>query len=310
MTISESAVPTRQNSNVGRSLILAAAMVLALGGCFGETVIDTRSGDALRESIARISQDLAPKERKRFQAAVKVLVDAHKGDGRSTDEIAEILGPQIGGKTAADTIAAADAHVAAEKARLAEQERERQLKELAAKISEYSIEISRLELIIVEQAETANSVRSRLDLSDARYFWRESNAESYPVIDIEIANNHDRPIRTVVINARLMEADNNNPLVEGKLRYEFPSNLKPGSRTRMRLEPDIFGDWGNVALKDRDDLTLSVELENLTYPDGVELVRTFIVRGEDPEFKVKSLRRRKAEAQAELEALQGQNGNS
>lgn len=310
MTTSQSAVPAWQISKVGRSLVLTAAMVFALGGCFGETVIDAHSGDALKESVARISEDMAPKDRRRFQAAIKTLTDAYGGDGRSMDEIAEILGPQIGGKTAADAIAAADALVAAEKARLAEQKRERQLEELAAKISEYSTEISRLELIIVEQAERANSVRAKLELSGGRYFWRETNAESYPIIDIEIANNHDRPIRTVVINARLMKPDDNKPLVEGKLRYEFPSNLNPGARTRMRLEPDIFGDWGNVALRDREDLTLSVELENLTYPDGMELVRTFIVRGDDPEFKLKSLRRRKAEAQAELEALQGQNGNS
>jgi hypothetical protein len=207
-------------------------------------------------------------------------------------------------------IATADALIAAEEKRVAALERKRRLKELQAEITEYTAEISRLETLIVEQAEKAKVVRARFDLSGARYFWRESNAETYPLIDVEIANNHDQPIRTVIINARLSEPHGAKPIVEGKLRYEFRSNLKPGARATMRFEPDIFGDWGNEALKDRDNLVLSAEVENLTYPDGAELVRTFIVRAEDPQFKVKSLRRREAEARAALAGMQATDSGS
>ncbi len=309
MAMRQPELPATGKSGTRRSIILAAAMVLSLGGCFGETVIDTRSGSAFKDSVDLISEELSPAERKKFHAAIKTLTEGHLSDGRSLDEVAEILGPKIGGKTATDAIAAADAQIAEEERRAAELKRQQELKSLEAKISEYTAEISRLETVIVEQAERAKIVRVKFDLFGARYFWRESNAENYPLIDIEIANLHDQPIRTVVIKARLSEPGGKS-LVEGKLRYEFRSNLKPGTRTKMRFEPDIFGPWGNAALKDREDLTLSVEVENLTYPNGAELVRTFVVRGDDPVFRIETLKRRKTEAQAELEALQSQSGQS
>ena len=80
--------------------------------------------------------------------------------------------------------------------------------------------------------------------------------------------------------------------------------------SEMRFEPDIFGPWGNAALQDREDLVLSAEVENLTYPNGAELIRTFVVQGDDPTFRIKTLKRRKTEAQAELEALQSKGGQS
>ena len=309
MTTSQPAVPTLGKSGTRRSTILAAAMVMALGGCFGETVIDTRSGSAFKDSVDLLSEDLSPSERKKFHAAIKTLTERHLSDGRSLDEVAEILGPKIGGKTVADAIAAADAQIAEEQRQAAEAKRQREMKALEAKITDFSAEISQLETVIVEQAERAKIVRAKFDLHNARYFWRESNAETYPLIDVEIANLHDQPIRTVIINARLSEPGG-KLLVEGKLRYEFRSRLKPGTRTKMRFEPDIFGPWANTNLKDREDLVLSAEVENLTYPNGAELIRTFVVRGDDPVFRIETLKRRKTEAQAELEDLQAQSGQS
>jgi len=288
-------------------LALTSVLTLSLGGCFGETVIDTRSAAALNETVAEISEDLSPAERKRFKAAIKTLVDANRsgegGEARNLDQIAAALGPHIGGKTAMQAIAAADAWTAAEEKRLAELERRHRLKELEGNISEYTAEIARLETVIVEQAAQAEIVRGKIGLSGERYFWKETLAEDYPLIDVEVTNNHDRPIRTVVIRARLRGKDGPDPLVDGQLRYEFRSSLKPGKSVRMRFEPDVFGDWAKTDLKDREDLELNAEIVNLSYPDGTELIRTFVFRGDDPIVKVDGLKRRLEKAQAERSEL-------
>lgn len=284
------------------AIVPVVALVIALGGCSGETRIDTTSAYALNTSVAEIGAELPPADRARFNAAVATLVKAHRGDTQGLDALATVLGPEIGGKTAAEVIAIADAWSAAEAKRIAEEQRQQRLAELETNIRDYTSEIARLEIVIRQEAAMVASALPQFAFSDERYFWRETQAESYPIIDVRMTNNHDKAIETVVIRARL-HAGGGDALVDGKLRFEFPRTLKPGQSQKMRFEPDVFGIWAKADLKDRTDLKFTVEIANVSYPDGSELIRTYVFRGDDPLVKIEGLKRRLAKATTEHAAL-------
>ncbi len=279
------------------------ALALALSGCSGEPRIDTTSAYALNKSVAEVSTELAPADAERFQAAIATLVDASKNESQGLEALAAALGPKIGGKTAGEVIAIADAWSAAEAKRIAEEQRQAKLAELETNISEYTLEIARLEKVIKAEAAVVAKGLPEFSFSEQRYFWRESLAESYPIIDVRITNNHDRAIETVIIRGQLHAAAGGDALVDGKLRFEFPRGLKPGKSQKMRFEPDVFGIWAKADLKDRTDLTFSVEIANAGYPDGSELIRTYVFRGDDPVVRLEGLRRRLTKAKTDHAAL-------
>lgn len=286
-----------------KRMIPALVLSAALAGCFGETTIDTSSADALNETVREIATDLPPQERVRFQAAIKTLIEANRQDGMTLDQVAAALAPSIGGKTAAEVIAAADAWIAAEERRLAELERQKRLAELDADIRQYTAEIAKLEKTIASQTVRAEQGLSEFSLANARYFWSGPSAQQYPVIEVDLRNNHGRDIETVTVRGTLRKTGAAGPVVDGQLRYEFPAHLRTGKTGTMHFEPDVYGDWANEVLKDRDDLELDMEMVNLTYPGGEELIRTYVYRGEDPLIQLDTANRRLKDAKAELKQL-------
>lgn len=286
-----------------KRIIPALVLTAALGGCFGETTIDASSAEALNESVSDMVGDLQPPERARFEAAVQTLIAANRKEGMNLDQIAAALAPQIGGKTAAEVIAAADAWTAAEEKRIAEMEREKRRSELNADIRKYSAEITKLEKVIADQKVKAERGLSEFSLSNARYYWRGPSGQEYPVIEVDLSNRHARDVETVTVRGFLHKTGESKPLVEGQLRYEFPANLRAGDTRTMHFEPDVYGDWAKESLKDRDDLEISVEMVNLTYPGGEELIKTYVYRGEDPIIRLETASRRLNDAKAELDQL-------
>ena len=286
-----------------KRIIPALVLSAALAGCFGETTIDTSSAGALNETVSEIAKDLPPQEQARFRAAVKTLIEANRQEGMSLDQVAAALGPSIGGKTAAEVIAAADAWTAAEEKRLAELERQKRLTELDADVRKYTAEITKLKKTIASQKAKADQGLSGFSLTNARYFWRGPSAQQYPVIEVDLSNNHGRDIETVTVRGTLRKAGEAGPVVDGQLRYEFPAHLRTGKTGKMHFEPDVYGDWANEVLKDRDDLELDMEMVNFTYPGGEELIRTYVYRGEDPLIQLDTATRRLKDAEAELKQL-------
>jgi DNA-binding transcriptional MerR regulator len=286
-----------------RKTLPALALAIVLSGCFGDTVIDTSSVEDLNESVRDMGEELQLNERLRFEAAVQTMIEATRKEGMSLEEVATALETQIGGKTAVEVIAIAEAWTAAEEKRIAEEQRQQKSAELSGKIEEYTAEIARLEKLIVEQKAHSEKVLGEFTLSNQRYFWRGPSQQEYPVIDVELTNNHSQPIEMVVIEGVLRKAGEDKPLVEGQLRYEFPARLQPGKTKKMRFEPDLYGDWAKRELMDREDLELSVDLLNVTYPGGKELIRTYVYRGDDPVIQVESLKRRLGDAMVELKSL-------
>ena len=286
-----------------KRMIPAFVLSAALAGCFGETTIDTSSAEALNESVSEIATDLPPQERTRFQAAVQTLIKANRKDGMSLDQVAAALAPSIGGKTAAEVIAAADAWVVAEEKRLAEQERQKRLSELDADIRQYTAEITKLEKVIASEKASAEKGLSEFSLANARYYWRGPSSQQYPVIEVDLSNLHGRDVETVTVRGTLRKTGQPGPVVDGQLRYEFPAHLRAGKTGTMHFEPDVYGDWAEESLRERDDLRLDMELVNVSYPDGDELIKTYVYRGEDPVIQLEAATRRLSNAKAELEKL-------
>ncbi|HMB47372.1 MAG TPA: DUF6694 family lipoprotein [Afifellaceae bacterium] len=286
-----------------KKIVSALALSIALSGCSGEVTIDTSSVEALNSSVREITEELPPADRQRFQAAIETLIDAKRGDGRSLEVVAKELTPEINGKTAPEVIAAADAWVVAEEARLAKLERERTLSDLDGKINEYTAEIARLEKVIIEQNARVKKVLAEFSVSKPRFFWRGSGENMYPIIEFDVTNSHSEPIETVVVSAALMEEGRAEPLNEGQLRYEFPRRLQPDKTASVRFEPDVYGDWAKKELRGREDLKLSAEVANMTFVGGEELIRTYVFRGDDPVLQVENLKRRLVEAKTQRNAL-------
>ena len=286
-----------------KKVLPVLALTIALSGCFGETTVDTSSVDTLNGSVRDISEDLTPDVRLRFEAAIQTLIEANRGDGRSLPEIVVALKPQIGGKTAVEVIMIADAWSKAEEKRIADLERKQTLDDLHGKISEYTSEIARLEQVIIDQNVNSEKVLGEFSVSNQVYFWRGPSGGQYPVIDVEVTNSHSQAIETVVLRGVLRAAGKAEALVDRQLRYEFGARLKPGETKKIRFEPDQYGDWAKAELQGREDLELAMDVINLSYPDGTELIRTYVFRGDDPVLQVENLKRRLNDAKTKLNAL-------
>jgi hypothetical protein len=286
-----------------KKVLPVLALTIALSGCFGETTVDTSSVDTLNGSVRDIAEDLPLAEKLRFEAAIQTLVEANRGEDRSLPEIVAALKPQIGGKNAAEVIAVADAWTKAEEKRVADLERKQTLDDLHGKISEYTSEITRLEKVIVEQNANSEKVLGEFSVANQVYFWRGSSGRQYPVLDMEVTNNHSKAVETVVFRGVLRAAGKAEVLVDRQMRYEFGARLKPGETKKIRFEPNEYGEWAKAELEKRDDLELSVDIINLSYPDGTELIRTYVFRGDDPVLKVENLKRRLNDAKTRLNAL-------
>lgn len=256
------------------ALCLAAAFLLTSCSESSPT-IDTSSVDAFQKSLQIVRQSLPEEQRDTFDNALMQLAipDSHGADtlfGALTslaampttpESLMTRLGPEISGKTGAEVLS-----LVAERSR---ERFERQLSVVEVEIASLVDELAAAETSLSE----AESVRAKIKISDAKYYWTSSRFSDEPTLDFKISNQTDVPIRRVFFHGLLETPGRSVPWVDASFNYSFAGGIEPGETQHLKLAPNIFSDgWGNRDLKDKRDLVFAVTVQNFEDADGNRLV--------------------------------------
>lgn len=256
------------------ALCFAAALLLA--SCSENSpTIDASSVDAFQKSLQSVRQSLPEEQRGTFDNALMQLAvpENHDADtlfGALTslaaipttpEGLMARLGPEINGKTGAEVLS-----LAAERSR---ERYKRQLSAVEAEIASLMDELAAAESSLSE----AESIRAKIKVSEAKYYWTSSRFSEEPTLDFKISNLTDIPIRRVFFHGLLETPGRSVPWVDASFNYSFAGGIEPGETQHLKLAPNIFSDgWGNRDLKDRRDLVFAVTVQNFEDADGNRLV--------------------------------------
>lgn len=216
------------------ALLLTA---LVLSGC-GEQKLDGSSDDALKKSVAKVSESLPPEKKAQFEKDIQLIAISKLDIGgvlkgkSSIDDTGSSLRSGLNGKTASD--------IATEAQRI---RMEREAREREQALSEIK------ELLIKKQnADAAHEQLSKFTVSKSRFFKREEKY-SYrpkPIIELTVHNGTNKAISRAYFKGVISSAGREIPWFSNSFNYEIAGGLEPGETANWTLAPNMFSDWGSV----------------------------------------------------------------
>ena len=281
-----------------RAIALIAFAFLA--GCTPEEpTIDASNENTYQESVAAVSQGLSEEQRKALSEAMMFIA---LGDIAEAMESGGLLGamaatpsdpgaifakmaPVVDGKTAQQVIQIAD--------RKRAEWRDRQIAAAEAEIGTLEAELARIE----QEDGSSRSSRGEFNISGSRFYWTDSSYPE-PVIDFEIMNNSDQAIRRAYFHGILETLGRAVPWVDKPFNYSFPGGLEPGETQRLRLAPNRFSEWGHSDIRNRNDLVLTITIEDVEFADGKKLRSVSPSEIAEKKARLDHLRRRLEELRA------------
>lgn len=89
---------------------------------------------------------------------------------------------------------------------------------------------------------------SAIAITSARYHIEKSVTGflNQKILSFTVKNGSKTVIKTLYFHAKLQTPGRALPWVESSHKYDFPGGLEPGESRRVDLDPDKFGEWGNV----------------------------------------------------------------
>lgn len=253
-------------------LSLVAALLLA--GCDNEPKLDASDLPHWQASLAAVRAKLSDADQKTFGQALVTLALTDVGSSgdqnlggalaqlsllANPDNLLVQLRPLVDGKTGAEVIKLG-------------QERQvaiynRQLEAIDGKMTALRDELSRDE----QSFSGARAILSNVTLAKPLYYWSKSDFLDQPTIDFEITNSSGVAIAAISVEGILETPGRSVPWVRDKFRYSFKGGLENGETQHLQLAPNMFGEWGDQQLKDRQDLVLTLNLVSIEDANGQKI---------------------------------------
>ena len=217
--------------------LAALCVAVALAGC-GEPKLDGSSDEAMKASIQKITEQLSPEKRTKFQEALTLVVfqgldfkAVMKGDVTAED-IAGNAMASLSGKTADELITQAEAIKAAREAREKEQALA-EIRELEAKRS---------------SAEQAKGELAKFTVTRSRFFLRDQEYSfgKEPVIQLSVHNGTEKPVSRAYFKGTIASPGRSVPWLVEDFNYQIRGGLEPGESADWSLAPNMFSEWGKV----------------------------------------------------------------
>jgi hypothetical protein len=193
------------------------------------------------------------------------------------------LKPMIHGKTAREVIVLASTEQA--------KAQERQIARIDEQIGSLKDEVGKDETALAK----AQSVLGKVILDRAKFYFSDSGFMTQPVIDFEIRNQSDLPLKRIYVHGILETPGRTIPWVDDTFNYEFQGGLEKGEEKHLRLSPNMFSNWGDADLKGQKTLLLTLELLDVAGPSGERVAGISADEIEAKREKIKSLIEKRAE---------------
>ncbi|WP_122605172.1 DUF6694 family lipoprotein [Pseudomonas viridiflava] len=238
---------------------------LALVAC-GQPKLDGSSEEALKKSIAKVSESLSGDKKEQFKSNVQLVAISQvdlggifKGEANAATTSIKMLSA-LDGKTADD--------VASEAKRIIDERAVRQREQAIAEIKDLTEKLSKSEAAKSQLVKFA-VVKSRFYLREDKYSYRPQ-----PIIELVVRNDTDKAVSRAYFKGTLASPGRAVPWLVDDFNYEISGGLEPGETAAWNLSPNMFGEWGKVRAS--DDAVFTVEVIRL---DGADKAAIYDATG-------------------------------
>jgi hypothetical protein len=238
-------------------VILPAVLLLLTIAC-ADPKVDTSTDEAMSKSMSTARESLPPERRAEFDAAVQTLTVGQidfaavfAGNAPDAEAMARDFKTALNGKTAEEIIAAA------EQARAAQKEKERQ--RALAEIGE----------LVKEQQAAAEAKKQLAQFVVLRSkFSRERNyiGITEPKIALRVRNDTGLPVSRAYFHGKVTSPGRSVPWISEDFHYTIRGGIEPGEEAEWSLEP--YTGWHTEV---PPEAGLEVEVVRLDGADGEAL---------------------------------------
>jgi hypothetical protein len=284
-----------------KALRLVNVLLVCLAVCAcpkGEPRFDLTDATTYKSSLTQIVAGLSSAEKDELEGAMRTLLLGSLDDEPSENPFMSMmklasmatpdgmmarLKPMIHGKTAREVIVLASTEQA--------KAQERQIARIDEQIGSLKDEVGKDEAALAK----AQSVLGKVILDRAKFYFSDSGFMTQPVIDFEIRNQSDLPLKRIYVHGILETPGRTIPWVDDTFNYEFQGGLEKGEEKHLRLSPNMFSNWGDADLKGQKTLLLTLELLDVAGPSGERVAGISADEIEAKREKIKSLIEKRAE---------------
>ena len=252
--------------------LFVLVIFLFMAGCSAPK-IDASSDEELKSSIAKVRESLPEEKRSEFDEALGTLAfeefdltDFIQEEATKIGTTEAKMKAALNGKTGEEVIAAAQEVIRQRE----EKEKEQallEIKELQDKREE--AEKNKLELAKFE------ILRSRFYKQEQEFFGKQ------PIIELTVKNSTPFPVSRAYFIGTLASLKRTIPWLKDSFNYEIPGGLESGEEASWRLAPNMFSEWGTVAVP--KDAILTVEVVKLDGADGEPIFNAHVFDEDDLE---------------------------
>jgi hypothetical protein len=226
--------------------------VLALTGC-GRKKIDTSTDERMKKSIETVRASLPKQDRDKFNESLTAIstskLDLSDILAGRTGNMEAKMKESLDGKTGAEVIAAGQAIV--------EERRAKERKEALAEIAELRKK--------KETAERAKTELAKFKVTRSRFYKRKDGFMTEPIIELSLVNQMSISVSRAHFAGTLSSPGRAVSWLKDDFNYKIAGGMEPGETKEVKLNPNMFGAWGQVELP--ADAVLTVEVRRLDGPD-------------------------------------------
>lgn len=273
-----------------KALIAICAAAVLLAGC--EARINTNDAASFTKSIAAVTKDMSAAEKTAFgESMVAIAFDTSdpKTMGAFTPDAGSPLvllavQDKVKGKTGKGVIKLGY---------------ETRIKSADEQLTKMMAEVQQAKAERAKHKATFDAIT----ISSPRFRIEESMFMDEPAIEFTITNGTQTAIRRGFFHGTVTSEGRSIPWVDEDFSYEFVGGLEPGETGRLKLAPNMFGNWNVKELKGRDDVNLAVTLVNLEGANGETLLTGDPGETASKEREMVALQTQKKDLQAKLAAM-------
>lgn len=256
-----------------RILCIAAALLLAACSSGLDKKFDGSSAAAFKESLARMQRAAKPDEVKLLDDALRMLAVSDVSIGyeggilgalekvaaQSPEQLAEVLLPQVAGKTGREVITTAT-----------RRKKEEGAKQLAA------VEAERARLLKLGAArEESKAVLELITISEPRFGYAPTPAGKMAMLAFNVTNGTEMRLTQLFLRGSAIDPASSSVLFVDDINYKLPAGLQPGETKEIRLPYSRKDKWNAPELAKRRDIELAVAVVNAETAPGRTLAPNF-----------------------------------
>ena len=147
------------------------------------------------------------------------------------------------------------------------------------------------------EANAEQSILNKISVSEAKFYWSDSDFMSQPTIDFKVRNDTGQALSRLYFRGIVSSPGRTIAWVDEDFNYTIQGGIESGEEKHLKLSPNSYGPWGNSELKSRTDLQFEVMVINASDANDENLTEEF---GKFEEDRLKELKKEKLELEEKM----------